>query len=73
LTSENTTISIPFELKERIEKVISKFAGHESVSDYVSRALEETLARDEAPEALEPLTVEEASEIKSRLEALGYL
>ena len=60
-------------LEERIENVISKGAAYKSVSEYVTRALGEVLERDEAMMTPEPLTVQEMSEIKQRLEALGYI
>jgi Arc/MetJ-type ribon-helix-helix transcriptional regulator len=73
LTDNCATISIPSVLEARIENVISKGAAYKSVSDYVMRALGEVLERDEAMMTPEPLTVREMSEIKQRLEALGYI
>jgi Arc/MetJ-type ribon-helix-helix transcriptional regulator len=68
-----STVSIPYTLHDRIEKMISKKTGFKSVSDYVTYVLREVVAMHESKEVPEPFTVKDVEEIKSRLKALGYL
>ena len=73
MADKNVAVSIPVLLQERIEKVILEQGSSKSVSEYVASALGEALAKHEAQAAPEPLDEEEASEIKKRLVALGYI
>jgi len=68
-----TTVSIPFTLHRRLEKLIAKKTGFKSVSDYVTYVLREVVAMHEIKEVPEPFTSTDLAEIKERLKALGYL
>ncbi len=72
-TSKYSTVSIPYALHERIEKMISKKSGFKSVSDYVTYVLREVVAMHETKEIPEPFTSTDIEGIKIRLKALGYL
>ena len=73
LADKNVAVSIPILLQERIEKIIMEEGSFNSVSEYVASALGEVVAKHEAQAVPEPLDKEEASEIKKRLIALGYI
>ena len=70
--SKYSTVSIPYTLHERIEKMIEN-GGFKSVSDYVTYVLREVVAMHETKEVPEPFTSSDVEEIKTRLKALGYL
>ncbi len=73
MADKSVTVSIPVLLQERIEKVILEEGSSKSVSEYVASALGEALAKHEARATPDALDEEEASEIKKRLIALGYI
>jgi Arc/MetJ-type ribon-helix-helix transcriptional regulator len=73
LTSKYSTVSIPYSLHERIDRMITKKTGFKSVSDYVTYVLREVVAMHETKEVPEPFTSTDVEDIKSRLKALGYL
>jgi Arc/MetJ-type ribon-helix-helix transcriptional regulator len=67
-----TTVSIPVQLAEKIEKRI-KNTGFNSVSSYVTYVLREILSSLEEEKKEEVFTKEEEEKVKERLRALGYL
>ena len=67
-----TTVSIPVQLAENIEKRI-KNTGFNSVSSYVTYVLREVLSSLEEEKKEEVFTKEEEEKVKERLRALGYL
>jgi len=67
-----TTVSIPVQLAEKIEKRI-KDTGFNSVSSYVTYVLREVLSSLEEEKKEEVFTKEEEEKVKERLRALGYL
>jgi len=67
-----TTVSIPVQLAEKIEKRI-KNTGFNSVSSYVTYVLREVLSSLEEEKKEEVFTKEEEEKVKERLRALGYL
>lgn len=67
-----TTVSIPIQLAEKIEKRI-KDTGFNSVSSYVTYVLREVLSSLEEEKKEEVFTKEEEEKVKERLRALGYL
>jgi Arc/MetJ-type ribon-helix-helix transcriptional regulator len=67
-----TTVSIPIQLAENIEKRI-KNTGFNSVSSYVTYVLREVLSSLEEEKKEEVFTKEEEEKVKERLRALGYL
>jgi Arc/MetJ-type ribon-helix-helix transcriptional regulator len=73
LANKDVVVSIPLLLQERIERVILEEGSSKSISEYVTSALGEALAKHEAQATPEPLDKEEATEIKKRLIALGYI
>jgi Arc/MetJ-type ribon-helix-helix transcriptional regulator len=73
MTSKYSTVSIPYSLHERIDRMIEKKPGFKSVSDYVTYVLREVVAMHETKEVPEPFTSSDVEEIKTRLKALGYL
>jgi Arc/MetJ-type ribon-helix-helix transcriptional regulator len=68
-----TSVSIPYALHRRLEKLISDKTGFKSVSDYVTYVLREVVAMHELKDVPEPFTSTDLAEIKERLRALGYL
>ena len=68
-----TTVSIPQPLQAKIEKLIAKKPGFKSVSDYVTYVLREVVAMHESKSTPAPFSSSDLSEIRQRLEALGYL
>ena len=46
-TKETTTISIPREMRQRIEQFLSTRLGYYTVSEYVRDAIREKIERDE--------------------------
>jgi Arc/MetJ-type ribon-helix-helix transcriptional regulator len=72
LADKTVTVAIPAPLQERIEKMIIEEGSSKSISEYVASALGEALAKHES-KAPDGLDEEEASEIKKRLIALGYI
>jgi len=67
-----TTVSIPVQLAEKIERRI-KDTGFNSVSSYVTYVLREVLSSLEEEKKEEVFTKEEEEKVKERLRALGYL
>ena len=63
-----TTISIPTSLVDKIKKHIKDF---ESVDEYVTYVLRETISNVEEEEDI--FTEEEEKQIEERLKSLGYL
>ncbi len=63
-------VSIPASLYKKIEERI-KGTETESVSSYVTKVIEENLAKKEG--APESLSEEDEEKVKERLKALGYL
>ncbi|MEM0117554.1 MAG: hypothetical protein QXV32_03830 [Conexivisphaerales archaeon] len=68
-----TTVSIPLNLHRRIEKLLEGKTGFKSVSDYVTYVLREVVAMHETRQIPEPFSVEDLTELKRRLAALGYM
>ena len=73
VVSKYTTVSIPRNLHQRIEKLIVKKAGFKSVSDYVTYVLREIVQMHESEQTPEPFSSQDVTQIKERLKALGYL
>ena len=73
MADKTVTVAIPAPLQERIEKVILEEGSSKSISEYVASALGEALAKHESNATPDGLDEEEASEIKKRLIALGYI
>jgi Arc/MetJ-type ribon-helix-helix transcriptional regulator len=63
-------VSIPASLYKKIEEKI-KGTEIDSVSSYVTKVIEENLAKKEG--ASETLNKEDEEKVKERLKALGYL
>ena len=73
MAKKYTTVSIPQPLHSKVEKLIAKKPGFESVSDYVTYVLREVVAMHETKAIPDPFTSADVEEIKQRLKALGYL
>jgi len=69
-----TTVSIPVQLAEKIEKRIEG-TGFNSVSSYVTYVLRQVLSSIEEKEKKEKevFSKEDEEKVKKRLKALGYL
>ncbi len=67
---EHIDVSIPASLYKKIEEKI-KGTEIDSVSSYVTKVIEENLAKEEG--ASESLSKEDEEKVKERLKALGYL
>ncbi len=67
---ERIDVSIPASLYKKIEERI-KGTETDSVSSYVTKVLEENLAKEEGTP--ESLSKEDEEKVKERLKALGYL
>jgi Arc/MetJ-type ribon-helix-helix transcriptional regulator len=67
-----TTISIPFQLAEKIKKRIEG-TGFHSLSSYVTYVLREVISGIENEEEEEAFSKEDEEKVKDRLRALGYL
>ncbi|MGQ9672049.1 MAG: CopG family transcriptional regulator [Candidatus Aminicenantales bacterium] len=70
MEKEQTTISIPTSLYQRIEEAI-RGTDIASVSDYIVKVLREKLSQEKPAE--EVFSKEDEEKIKERLKALGYL
>lgn len=70
MEKEFTTISIPTSLYKKIEEKI-KNSEITSVSSYITKALRESLSKEE--ETQQPLSKEDEKKVKERLKALGYI
>ena len=70
MEKEMITVSIPASLFKKIEEKI-KGTEIESVSDYVTKALRENLAKEQGSE--DAFSKEDEEKVKERLKALGYL
>ncbi len=67
---ECVDVSIPVSLYKKIEEKI-KGTEIDSVSSYVSKVIQENLAKEEG--ASESLSKDDEEKVKERLKALGYL
>ncbi len=67
-----TTVSIPVELAENIERRIEG-TGFHSVSSYVTYVLRQVISSIEEDERREVFSKEDEEKIKERLRGLGYL
>ncbi len=67
---ERIDVSIPASLYKKIEERI-KGTETDSVSSYVTKVIEENLAKKEGTQ--ESLSKEDEEKVKERLKALGYL
>ncbi|MGC1121546.1 MAG: CopG family transcriptional regulator [Candidatus Methanofastidiosia archaeon] len=67
-----TTVSIPVELAEKIEKRIEG-TGFHSVSSYVTYVLRQVISSIEDDEKKEVFSKEDEEKVKDRLRGLGYL
>ncbi len=67
---ECVDVSIPASLYKKIEEKI-KGTEIDSVSSYVSKVIQENLAKEEG--ASESLSKDDEEKVKERLKALGYL
>lgn len=67
---ERVDVSIPASLYKKIEEKI-KGTEIDSVSSYVTKVIQENLAKEEG--ASESLSKDDEEKVKERLKALGYL
>jgi len=67
---EGVDVSIPASLYKKIEEKI-KGTKIDSVSSYVTKVMQENLAKEEG--ASESLSKDDEEKVKERLKALGYL
>jgi metal-responsive CopG/Arc/MetJ family transcriptional regulator len=67
---ERVDVSIPASLYKKIEEKI-KGTEMDSVSSYVTKVIQENLAKEEG--ASESLSKDDEEKVKERLKALGYL
>ena len=67
-----TTVSIPVELAEKIEKRIEG-TGFHSISSYVTYVLRQVISSIEEDEKKEVFSKEDEEKVKERLRGLGYL
>ncbi len=68
-----TTVSIPVQLAEKIEKRIEG-TGFNSVSSYVTYVLRQVLSSlEEKEKKKEAFSKEDEEKVKKRLRALGYI
>jgi len=67
---EGVDVSIPASLYKKIEEKI-KGTKIDSVSSYVTKVIQENLAKEEG--ASESLSKDDEEKVKERLKALGYL
>jgi len=67
---EGVDVSIPASLYRKIEEKI-KGTKIDSVSSYVTKVIQENLAKEEG--ASESLSKDDEEKVKERLKALGYL
>ena len=67
---ERADVSIPASLYKKIEEKI-KGTEIDSVSSYVTKVIQENLAKEEG--ASESLSKDDEEKVKERLKALGYL
>jgi len=67
---EGVDVSIPASLYRKIEEKI-KGTKIDSVSSYVTKVMQENLAKEEG--ASESLSKDDEEKVKERLKALGYL
>ncbi|MEL9990504.1 MAG: ribbon-helix-helix domain-containing protein [Thermoproteus sp.] len=71
-TRKYTTVSIPYQLYEKLERMIEG-TGFSSVSEFVTYILREVVAMKERRASGAQLTQEELKELEEKLRALGYL
>ena len=70
MEKEFTDIAIPTSLYKKIEEIV-KAKGITSVSDYIVKALEDSIAKDQ--DTKEAFSKEDEEKVKDRLKALGYI
>ncbi|MEZ0248181.1 MAG: ribbon-helix-helix domain-containing protein [Thermoproteus sp.] len=71
-TRKYTTVSIPYQLYEKLERMIEG-TGFSSVSEFVTYILREVVAMKERRASGAQLSQEELKELEEKLRALGYL
>jgi metal-responsive CopG/Arc/MetJ family transcriptional regulator len=70
MEKEFTDIAIPTSLYKKIEEIAKK-KGISSVSDYIVKALNDSVSKDQ--DTKEAFSKEDEEKVKDRLKALGYI